>query len=208
MTTLRLITEQDFRTSRFGQLADQIDGDLSAVIAQAEAHVEHMLNRRLAEEEYTEVWSVPTWGDKVFVQQRPIVSVTSIQRRASFRNPWQSLDLTAFQVWKQQGYVRDLFGWPTGVGYVGITLGTNTPVTAAGGGVSRIGGYEVKIVYTAGYSPQTIPSDLKAAVIIQTALMIYQDLEIFGLGDSRSPGILYLQEWVDRYLKPYRKLVI
>jgi hypothetical protein len=65
-------------------------------------------------------------------------------------------------------------------------------------------GYSVKIVYTAGY--EETPEDLKEAILMQTALYIFQDLEIYGSGDSKEPGILYMNEDIRGILQPYQQL--
>lgn len=176
MAVLRLISEQDFRTSRFGQLADQIEGNLSDVIAQAETHIERKLDRKLSVATYTEYF----WpnGDTIFPRNRPITSVTSIRRRAYYTNAWTTLPLATFHVNSESGWVRDLRG-----GYMV--------------------GWQVEITYSAGYS--TMPDDIKAAVILQTALFAYQDLEIYGVGDSKAPGIRYMQDDLNMLIAPYQK---
>lgn len=177
MATLRLITEQDFRTSRFGQLADQIEGSLSDVIAQAETHVERKLDRNLSVMTYVENY----WPrqDTLFLKQRPLQEVLQIRRRAYYTNNWTVLPLETFFLNHDSGYVRDMRG-----GY--------------------LIGWQVEVSYIAGY--ETIPDDIKSAVILQTALFAYQDLEIYGVGDSKAPGIRYMQDDLDMLLKPYTKL--
>ena len=67
----------------------------------------------------------------------------------------------------------------------------------------EIAGYEVRVVYTAGYA--TIPWDIKSAVLLQTALLCYQDLEVYGQGDSKPPGIDYIPKQIAETLRPYKK---
>lgn len=174
MATPRLITEQEFRTSRYAQVADQIEGRITDVIVQAEAYIEHMLDRRLTVTSYTEL--IRPGGESIFVRHRPIQSVTSIRRRFAFTEPWYVMNLNRFEIFDRQGYIRSLEN-----------------------NISR--GYEIEVTYTAGYT--TIPDDVKAAVILQTVILAYQDLEVYGSGDAKNPGILYLQEQVKALLKPY-----
>jgi len=175
--TLRLITEQEFRTSRYAQVADQIEGRITDVIAQAEDHVERYLDRRLTVQQYVEY--IRPAGDSLFVRNRPIVAVSQVRRRFYYTDPWYVMDLARFEVFKPQGYVRSL------------ERNINN-------------GYEVEVTYTAGY--EVIPNDIKAAVILQTVIFAYQDLEVYGAGDAKKPGIVYLQDQVEQYLKPYQQL--
>jgi hypothetical protein len=89
---------------------------------------------------------------------------------------WETLSLSTFEVRKAQGFI------------------TSFP--------DSIKDYEVEVVYTAGYP--SIPEDIKGAVILQTVVLAYQDLEVYGAGDSKAPGILYLSDQVKYMLKPYR----
>lgn len=179
MATPRLITEQDFRTSRYAQVADQIEGRIADVIAQAEDFVEHLLDRRLTVQTYTEFSRPP--GESIFVRHRPIQSVTRIRRRFYYTDPWYEMDVTRFEIASAQGYIRSLEN-----------------------NISK--GYEIEVTYTAGYP--TIPADIKAAVILQTVILAYQDLEVYGSGDSKVPGILYLQGQVNGLLRPYQRLKV
>lgn len=174
MPTPRLITEQEFRTSRYAQVADQIEGRITDVIVQAEAHIERRLDRRLTVTSYTEF--LRPAGESIFVRHRPIQSVTSVRRRFYYTDPWYVMDLTRFETFSKQGYIRSLEN-----------------------NISH--GYEIEVTYTAGYT--TIPDDIKAAVILQTVILAYQDLEVYGSGDAKNPGILYLQDQVTALLKPY-----
>lgn len=64
-------------------------------------------------------------------------------------------------------------------------------------------GYVVDVTYTAGFVE--VPEDLKEAILIQAAYFAFQDLEIYGSGDAKSPGILYLKEDIKDILRPYRQ---
>lgn len=68
----------------------------------------------------------------------------------------------------------------------------------------RIPHGRVNIKYTAGF--ETIPDDLKEAVAMQAVLFLYTDLEIYGVGDGREPGILYFKRDIDDLLRPYKQL--
>ena len=74
---LRLITEGEFRSSRYGSLADQIEGRLSTLIEQAESYIESRVDRILSATEYTEY---PDVGRvTLFMRQSPIISVEEIR---------------------------------------------------------------------------------------------------------------------------------
>lgn len=176
MATLRLITEQEFRTSRYAQVADQIEGRIADVIVQAETHIERTLDRTLSLATYTEVQRPQ--GSTLFLRNRPVQSVTTIKRRSSHTATWDTLNAAHFELHGAAGYV--------------VALSNN------------VRNYEVEVTYTAGYA--TIPDDIKAAVILQTVILAYQDLEVYGSGDAKKPGILYLQEQVEAMLKPYMTL--
>ena len=178
-TTLRLITETEFRTSRYAQLADQLEGNLTDVIARAEAHVERHVDRTLAKTSFTEYLRPP--GALLFVRNYPIVTLTSVEVRSTPLSDWSALDLSEFRVQRngETGIVESL---------TGLILNR-----------------EVKIVYEAGYATGSLPFDIREAVILQTAYFCYQDLEIYGAGDGKKPGITYLQDDVYKYLKPHRR---
>jgi hypothetical protein len=180
MADLRLITLADFSTSRYQQVADSIDGDITDIIAQAEEYVEGLVDRRFSETTYTE-YHFPR-SEEIFLRNRPIITLTSVERRASYTDDWTSLDVDTFDI-ELDGKI-------------------GTIVTR----YSDVAGYELKVVYTAGYA--AIPADVKAAVILQTVIFAYQDLEVYGAGDAKKPGITYLQDQVDRYLCRYRQIKI
>lgn len=174
---LRLITAQEFRSSRYADVADQVD-NIEDIIEEAEAHIEHLIDRRIKSEQYTELHR-PS-ADRIFVRQRPIISLDTVQRRADHDDAWEALDTADFEVEPAgaAGVILDLEG-------------------------DDIAGYEVQVVYTAGYA--TTPTDVRAAVILQTALFAFTDLEVFGASDAKEPAIAHLQRQVDRLLKPYTK---
>lgn len=114
-------------------------------------------------------------GQTVWVRNRPIVTITSFKRRWSILDAWTVIDPTRLEVESDAGYLT---------------------------AIDAIKGYQLEVAYTAGYT--TIPEDIKAAVIMQAVLFSYQDLEVYGSGDSREPGILYFNQDIDRLLAPYR----
>lgn len=174
MATLRLITEQEFRTSRYAQVADQIEGRITDVIAQAEDHIERVLDRRIKVQSYTELFT--PHGQTLFLRERPVVSLTTVKRRSGYTAAWETLSLSTVRLHERAGYV-----------------------TALKDGLFRH--QEVEVTYSAGFA--TIPEDIKGAVILQTVILAFQDLEVYGAGDSKNPGILYLQGQVNGLLRPY-----
>lgn len=173
MATPRLITEQEFRTSRYAQVADQIEGRITDVIVQAETHVEKTLDRKLTVETYTEYFKPVK--NTVFLRERPVQSVISVKRRRNYLDAWEPMPLSAFQLQAAPGYLMCYADY--------------------------VKEWEVEVVYTAGYT--TIPQDIRGAIILQTVILAYQDLEVYGAGDSKNPGILYLQGQVNGLLRPY-----
>ena len=65
-------------------------------------------------------------------------------------------------------------------------------------------GMIVSITYTAGF--EQVPEDLKEAILLQAALFAFQDLEIYGSGDGKPPGVLYMKKDIDDILAPYRQI--
>lgn len=71
---------------------------------------------------------------------------------------------------------------------------------------SSVVGNIVDVTYTAGFT--SVPEDLKEAILIQAAYFAFQDLEIYGSGDARAPGIRYLLEDINDLLRPYKQIHI
>lgn len=175
-----LLTETAFRQSRFGAMVDQISGPVRDLIAQAESFVESKLDRKLAYQDHVEIVFPTASARKVFLRERPIEAVLSLRSRTTPSAAWSDEDLS--------GYSIDL------------VRGVISPCPR---------GAEVEITYKAGYTASTLPSDLKAAILMQTALFAYQDLKLLNLqSDHRPPGVLYMEDQVDRILKCYRRLVV
>ena len=175
--TLKLITEGDFRSSRYGQMADQIEGRLSDLIEQAESFVEFEVDRKLYRETYTEMAEI---GQRsLFLAEAPLISVTSIEvRRHGSQDGWQLVDAADYDIYASEGVVE-------------LTQ------------VGSLNGSQVRVTYEAGYDP--IPAIVKAAVILQTAYFAYQDFEIYGSGDGKPPGISYIQKEVKQLLAPFKR---
>jgi hypothetical protein len=172
---LRLITENNFRQSPYGQMADQIEGRLSDLIAQAENMIEERLGYKVSTASYTEVFRFPK-KTTLFLRHRPIATLTSVKRRLLPTDAWTDLDPTTFYVNAGAGYVEDSLGG------------------------DQIQGYEVQVIYSAGYALDAVPSSIKQAVIMMTALLAYQDVDVFGGQDKNPPSILYMQKEIDRLL--------
>lgn len=164
---LRLITEGEFRSSRYGSLADQIEGRLSTLIEQAESYIETRVDRTLSEKIYREIPDVG--GSTLFMRHAPIISVEEIKVGDKVISP------DDFVIVEGEGTI-ELFEKPT---------------------------TRVVVRYTAGYDP--IPPIIKAATILQTAYFAYQDFEIYGSGDGKPPGIMYIQQQVDDMIAPFKR---
>lgn len=65
-------------------------------------------------------------------------------------------------------------------------------------------GVFVNVTYTAGFVE--VPEDLKEAILLQSALFAFQDLEIYGSGDAKEPGIRYIKDDIKDLLAPYQQV--
>lgn len=168
---LRLITEGEFRSSRYGSLADQIEGRLSTLIEQAESYIESKVDRVLSRTEYIET---PDIGRvTLFMRQTPIISVEEILVNGTPIDPSKYF-----------------------IAHDGtIELFNPVPSNA-----------RVIVRYTAGFDP--IPPIIKAATIQQTAYFAYQDFEIYGSGDGKPPGIMYMQQEVDSLISTFKRTAL
>lgn len=175
-STLHLITELDFRSSRYAQVADQVEGDLSDIIAQAEAYIQRKVDRFIWKQTFIDY--LKPLGTTLFLRSRPIISLTTIETRIG-TGTWTTRALPDFAI--------------DGDGSSGMVYYSQ----------GSLAGLEVRVTYDAGYEP--VPPDVKAAVILQTVIFAYQDLEVYGAGDSKKPGILYLQDQVNDIIKPYMR---
>lgn len=174
MAVPELVTQQEFTSSRYGQLVEDLETPINDILARAEAVVQKQLGYNLAVKTYTEVFKSPS--QMIFVRRRPIVSVTSVSRRPNVRYAWETIPLSNIVVSPEPGYIET---------------------------IDYVRGYDVQVVYTAGYA--TIPEDIKEAIIIQAVLLSTQDLEIYGSGDAKKPGYLYMYDDIERLLCRYKQ---
>lgn len=172
MATPRLVTVRDFNTSRFAQLAETTDANISDILARAEAAIESSLRRPIAPTVFTEHFTPQS--DIIYVSFRPIIEVTTVTR-AYRRFGAQTPITSGYEVHAASGYIE--FDIP-------------------------VQGYNIEITYEAGFDP--IPEDIKEAIMIKAALFAYADLEFYGSGDAKAPGILYLNDDIKELLEPYR----
>lgn len=178
MATPTLVSVRDYTTSRYAQMAENTDGQLTDILARAETAIQTQLGRTWGVRTYVEQFRTET--NVMFLMNRPIQSVTQIRRRLNIIFPWYTIDLTYVSLNNAaSGYLES---YPYFSGYVA--------------------GYEVEVTYTAGYP--TLPEDLKEAILMQAVLFSYQDLEIYGSGDSHSPGILYFWQDIARIIDRYK----
>jgi hypothetical protein len=110
----------------------------------------------------------------LFVRHRPIISVQSLNRRLSTSYGWETVDPSTYMVEHEAGYIE-----------------VDTMVQ----------GYQVQVTYLQGLDP--IPPVVQQAVIMMAVTMSYQDLEVYGSGDSHSPGILYIRDDIKAMLNPF-----
>lgn len=176
---MALITETEFRSSQYADIADNVT-KLSTIIAAAENHVETYLDRRIAKAEYTETHYQR--NRYLFPHQYPILSITSLKRRLDAKMEWEELDPEKVRFVHPEAPIIEYYD----------------------GGTNTFHGYEIQITYEAGYDP--VPPAIKMATIIQTVLMSTTDLSVFGNDDGKEPGYLHLQREVYRYLDPYKRL--
>jgi hypothetical protein len=169
-----LVTTRDFTSSRYAQLAENAEG---VRLSDVLARAEAAIQNRLGRKLVHQSYTETfvASSQRLFVRQRPITAVTSIKRRASLFSGWSLLDLSRIMVEAGPGYI-DCY--------------------------ETVRGYQVEVTYTAGYV--AVPEDIKEAIIMQAVLLTYQDLEIYGSGDAKQPGIVYMYEDIDRLLAPYK----
>lgn len=198
--TPSLLTETEFRSSRYGDVADSVNAKLSDLIMQAENYVEDYVDRRLAASTHVETHR---GGHKwLFVRQYPINRIEDIRVRRHPREPWTSLSEMVHE------YHLNLAGEPTEDPKFTeldnfIIPHPDLPQLEYIG--SRdYHGYEMEITYEAGFDP--VPPIVKAAVILQTVIFSNVDIEVYGIGDGKEPGILYLQDQVHGYMNPYKRI--
>jgi hypothetical protein len=177
MATPKLVTVRDFTTSRFSQLADTTDASLTDILARAEAIIQSQLRRPILPTEFTERYR-PKYST-IYLRRRPIISVNSVMKGTSLR--WSGINTSI---------PASLYYVEPDLGYIEFE--------------ASVSGYIVDVTYTAGFT--TVPEDLKEAIIQQAALLTFQDLEIYGSGDSKEPGIMYMKKDIASLLEPYKLL--
>lgn len=182
MATPKLLSVREFNTSRFAQLADNTDASVAQTIARAEAAIESKLKRPIAPTLTSEILTPST--NVLYLKNRPVISVEGFWRGFS-----------------KEALANGPNGIPVGPGIQHYRLNSQQGTIESS---TSIRGYAVRVDYIAGY--QETPEDIKEAIVLQTALFLYQDLEIYGSGDSKEPGILYYKRDIEDLLKPYKQL--
>ncbi len=178
MATPEIVTVRDYTTSRYSQMAENTEGQLPDILARAEAAVQQRIGRQLAVKTYVERFKARS--NTLFVLNRPIIAITQMRRRINALYSWETMDLSYVTIYDAgAGYIECLDVWS-----------------------SMVAGYDVEITYTAGYT--VIPEDIKEAIIMQAVMFSYQDLEIYGSGDSRVPGVQYFYDDIDRIIARYK----
>lgn len=170
-----LVTVRDLTTSRYAQLVENVETPLRDILARAEAAIQSRIGFSVLPTEYTESWRAS--GQRLFVRRRPIVSISSLQRRPNILYTWETVDPLRYTFEPDPGYI-EVF--------------------------TAVSGYEVRITYTAGIG--TLPEDLREAILLQAVLFAAQDFELYGSGDSREPGyVAYFARDIDKILAPYKQ---
>lgn len=173
MATPQLVTIRDFNTSRYAQLVEDIETPLGDILARAEAAVQSRIGFSILPTEYTEQWKAT--AQTLFVRRRPIISILSVERRASPLFSWTTIDPAYYTFESEPGYIEI---------------------------ATSIIGYEVLVNYTAGIT--TLPEDVREAILMQAVLFAVQDFEVYGSGDSREPGyVRYMREEIEMILKQF-----
>lgn len=179
MSTPLVVTARDYSTSRYESLVDSSSTNLNTILRRAEQIISGKIGMALELKTYTDL-AVAT-GNTLFLTKRPVVAVTSVSR-------------------------RNLFYGDT---FVALSADTYRSELEAGLIIVRddviVKGYETEVVYTAGYTPSTLPEPLKEAVLLQAARLMYQDFEIYGAGDSKEPGLRHFREEIEEYIAPFRR---
>lgn len=115
-----------------------------------------------------------TPSQTIFVTNRPIISVTAIKRKPRLTSSWETLDLSQIEVYSEQGVIET---------------------------EQIVRDFYLEVSYRAGMD--TISEDLKEAILLQATILSFKDLEVYGTGDSRPPGIGSLYADRDAILKKY-----
>jgi hypothetical protein len=142
MATPELVTQQEFTSSRYGQLVEDLETPINDVLARAEAVVQKRLGYSIAVISFTETFRAR--GTILFLRHRPIVTITSVSRRPNARYSWELVPSNYVVTEPDPGYIEVL---------------------------DYLTGYEVQVIYTAGYAsaPEDIKEAvIMQAVLLST----------------------------------------
>lgn len=174
--TTSIVTEREFRDSPFGQQVESTEARVLDVLVAAEGIIKRRVNSPIVAADYYEVFPAVK-SSRLFLRHRPVTRVYSVR----YTRP--------YAVW------ADLI--PSYVTHTTNNIFINPEYRS-------IVGYDIEVYYRAGYEREDVPADLKYAIHAQAALLLAQDFELFGAGDSRSPGFDYLQERIDQIVELHK----
>lgn len=177
MAIPELVTVRDLTTYRYADVTENLDTPIQDILSRAENAIQARLQRPLKIATFTERWRPTT--NVGFVTKRPLRSITTFKRRVSHLHSWETVDPATVFISVEPGYFE--------------TYGFD------------IRGYEIEVTYTAGMFADgtALTGDVREAILLQAILFSYQDLEVFGTGDSRAPGIMYFAAQIQELLAAY-----
>ena len=142
------------------------------------SRAERMIQNKLQQtlKQTTYVETVTLKTNTFFTRRRPIISVAQVRYRMSIYGSWFILDPVYYTINPESGYIE--FMW-------------------------SVAGSIVEVTYDAGY--EVLPDDIKEAILMQAVMLSFQDIEVYGAGDAKQPGILYMQDQIDSYIAPYKQ---
>jgi hypothetical protein len=168
-----IVTEREFRDSPFGQQASSTEARVVDVLVAAEGIIKRRINSPIIAADYYEVFPSVKSG-RIFLKYRPVTEIYGVR------------------------YTRPYAAWadliPSYFSYTPNSVIINPEYRS-------VVGYDIEVFYRAGYEREDVPADLKYAIHAQAALLLAQDFELYGAGDSRSPGFQYLQERIDEIVR-------
>lgn len=171
-----IVTEREFRDSPFGEQVESSTARIADVLVAAEGMIKAETNSHLIAGDYNEVIINP--NGRLFLTLRPVSQVYYIRHRGEYSS-YTVVNPIYYQL--QSGSYVD---FDPEYGYYR-------------------GGY-AEVVYRAGYEKDNFPADLKYAIFAQAALLLTPDFELYGTGDSKSPGFGYLEDRIEKIVKNYR----
>lgn len=127
----------------------------------------------------TRIEIVPITGNTIFFKDYPVTELTSFEVSYGFNGPWTTVATDTYYTNLETGYIKP------------YSFGT-----------SRY----ARITYERGYA--SVPSAIKQAIIMKTALLVSPDYEIFGSGDSKEPGLGHYEKTLMDLLAPFRRRAI